>query len=94
MVRQVCQIPGPPTFCREIAHGVAGHKRPNFLEAVPRPSALGTGLAAGRLSASREAFCLSEAKTNKQNQFLDLENVPENPAKGGGGGGGVRVELT
>lgn len=33
----------------------------------------------------------SGAKTNRQNQLLDLEKVPETPARGDGGGGGGRV---
>lgn len=38
-------------------------------------------------------FCLSEAKTNKQKQLLDLENVPENPAKDWGEGWAGDGEL-
>lgn len=65
----------------------------NFLEAVSRPGILGAGLAARRLSASHEVLSLAGAKTNRQNQLLDLEKVPENPAEGDGWGVGMRVKA-
>lgn len=65
MTQQACQIPHPPTFCREIPCGGTGHKSPTFLEVVSRPGVLGIGLAVRRLSTSHEAF-VSIRSQNKQ----------------------------
>ena len=89
--QKVCQAPHPPIFLQR--NHMPCHRS-------QEPQLPGNSIQARRprhWSGCQETLPLmrllspSGAKTNRQNQLLDLEKVPETRARGDGGGGGGRV---